>query len=79
MATIFTKIIKGEIPCYKIAENDKFFAFLDINPMTKGHTLVIPKLTEPEEDYIFKLEEETYNGLMSFAREVAIAPLRAPT
>jgi histidine triad (HIT) family protein len=73
MATIFTKIIKGEIPCYKIAENDKFFAFLDINPMTKGHTLVIPKLTEPEEDYIFKLEEETYNGLMSFAREVAIA------
>ncbi len=73
MATIFTKIIKGEIPCYKIAENDKFFAFLDINPMTKGHTLVIPKLTEPEEDYIFKLEEETYNGLMSFAREIAIA------
>ncbi|MBO7724617.1 MAG: HIT family protein [Paludibacteraceae bacterium] len=73
MATIFTKIIKGEIPCYKIAENDKFFAFLDINPMTKGHTLVIPKLTEPEEDYIFKLKEETYNGLMSFAREVAIA------
>ncbi|MBO5850448.1 MAG: HIT family protein [Paludibacteraceae bacterium] len=73
MATIFTKIIKGEIPCYKIAENDKFFAFLDINPMTKGHTLIIPKLAEPEEDYIFKLDEETYNGLMAFARKVAIA------
>ncbi len=73
MATIFTKIIKGEIPCYKIAENDKFFAFLDINPMTKGHTLVIPKLAEPEEDYIFKLDEETYNGLMAFTRKVAIA------
>ncbi|MBO5974610.1 MAG: HIT family protein [Paludibacteraceae bacterium] len=73
MATIFTKIIKGEIPCYKIAENDKFFAFLDINPITKGHTLVIPKLAELEEDYIFKLDEETYNGLMAFTRKVAIA------
>lgn len=73
MATIFTKIIRKEIPCYKIAENDKFFAFLDINPMTKGHTLVIPKLTEPEEDYIFGLDEETYNGLMVFARKVAMA------
>lgn len=73
MATIFTKIIRQEIPCYKIAENDKFFAFLDINPMTKGHTLVIPKLTEPEEDYIFGLDEETYNGLMAFARKVAMA------
>ncbi|HRZ96940.1 MAG TPA: HIT family protein [Paludibacter sp.] len=68
--TIFSKIIAGEIPCYKIAEDEKYFAFLDISPMTKGHTLVIPKI---EEDYIFKLEDETLSGLMVFAKKVAIA------
>ena len=57
MATIFTKIVNGEIPCYKVAEDEKFFAFLDINPVAKGHTLVIPKV---EDDYIFHLDEETY-------------------
>ena len=56
--TIFTRIIQGEIPSYKIAENDKFYAFLDINPLQKGHTLVVPKLAEPEADYIFDLEED---------------------
>ena len=71
MATIFTKIAKGEIPSYKVAENDEFYAFLDIAPMAKGHTLVIPKHTE--EDYIFNLEDETYAGLCAFARKVAQA------
>jgi len=70
MATIFTRIITGEIPCYKVAENDCYFAFLDINPMTKGHTLVIPKC---EEDYIFNLDDEMYAGLMLFAKKVAKA------
>jgi len=70
MATIFTRIITGEIPCYKVAENDRYFAFLDINPMTKGHTLVIPKC---EEDYIFNLDDEMYAGLMLFAKKVAKA------
>lgn len=70
MATIFTKIINGEIPCYKVAETDEFLAFLDINPNAKGHTLCIPK---KEVDKIFDLDEETYNGLMSFSRKVAIA------
>lgn len=70
MASIFTKIIKGEIPCYKIAETDQFFAFLDINPNSKGHTLCVPK---KEVDKIFDLDEETYNGLMSFSRYVAKA------
>ena len=70
MATIFTKIVDGEIPCYKIAEDERFFAFLDINPMTKGHTLVIPK---EEKDYIFDLDDVTYNGLMLFAKNVAHA------
>lgn len=70
MATIFTKIINGEIPCYKVAETDDFLAFLDINPNAKGHTLCIPK---KEVDKIFDLDEETYNGLMSFSRKVAIA------
>jgi Diadenosine tetraphosphate (Ap4A) hydrolase and other HIT family hydrolases len=70
MASIFSRIVTGEIPCYKIAENDRFFAFLDINPMTKGHTLVIPK---KEEDYIFNLDDETYQGLMIFAKDVAKA------
>jgi histidine triad (HIT) family protein len=70
MATIFTKIIKGEIPCYKIAENDKYFAFLDINPLKIGHTLVVPKI---ETDYIFDLGDEDLSGLMLFSKKVAIA------
>ena len=70
MATIFTKIINGEIPCYKIAEDENYFAFLDINPLTKGHTLVVPKI---EDDYIFNLDEKTYAGLMLFAMHVAHA------
>ena len=71
MATIFSRIVAGEIPCYKAAENDKFFAFLDIAPMAKGHTLVIPK--KVEDDYIFNLDENTYAGLCAFARKVAKA------
>ena len=71
MATIFTKIAKGEIPSYKVAENEDFYAFLDIAPMAKGHTLVIPK--HVEDDYIFNLDEKTYAGLCTFAREVAHA------
>ena len=69
--TIFTKIAKGEIPSYKVAENDRFYAFLDINPLAEGHTLVIPK--DVEDDYIFNLDEATYEGLWRFARKVAQA------
>ncbi len=69
MATIFTKIIEGEIPCYKIAENDKFLAFLDINPLVKGHTLVIPKV---EIDYIFDIEDTLLAEMMVFAKKVAL-------
>ena len=68
MATIFTRIIQGEIPCYKIAEDDRFFAFLDINPVSKGHTLVVPK---QETDYIFNLDDETIGQMMVFAKKVA--------
>ncbi|MBE6208882.1 MAG: HIT family protein [Rikenellaceae bacterium] len=68
MASIFTRIINGEIPCYKIAEDDNYFAFLDINPLAKGHTLVVPKI---EEDYIFDLSDETLAGMMVFAKKVA--------
>jgi len=68
--TIFSKIISGEIPCYKIAENERFFAFLDINPLSKGHTLVVPKL---EVDYIFNLEDELLSGMILFAKQVALA------
>ena len=71
MSTIFTKIAKGEIPSYKVAENDDFYAFLDIAPMAKGHTLVIPK--HVEDDYIFNLDSQTYMGLCAFARQVAQA------
>ena len=71
MATVFTKIANGEIPSYKVAENDDFYAFLDIAPMAAGHTLVIPK--HVEDDYIFHLDEKTYSGLWDFARKVAIA------
>lgn len=70
MASIFTKIINGEIPCYKIAENDDFLAFLDINPNAKGHTLVVPKR---EENKIFDLEKDEYNRLMDFSYRVAKA------
>lgn len=68
MATIFSKIIAGDIPSYKIAEDDRFFAFLDIRPMTKGHTLVVPK---QETDYIFDLDENTVSDMMVFAQKVA--------
>lgn len=68
--TIFSKIVAGEIPCYKIAEDENYFAFLDITPLSKGHTLVIPK---QENDYIFSLDDETYSELMLFAKRVAIA------
>ena len=71
MSTIFTKIANGDIPSYKVAENDDFYAFLDIAPMAEGHTLVIPK--KVEDDYIFNLDEETYMGLCAFARKVAQA------
>lgn len=71
MSTIFTKIAKGEIPSYKVAENEDYYAFLDIAPMAKGHTLVIPKHVET--DYIFDLDSETYMGLCAFARKVAQA------
>ncbi len=70
MASIFTKIINGEIPSYKIAEDENFFAFLDINPNAKGHTLCVPK---KEVDKIMDLDEETYMGLMAFARKVGKA------
>ncbi len=71
MATIFTKIANGEIPSYKCAENEDFYAFLDISPLAKGHTLVIPK--KVEDDYIFHLDAKTYEGLWAFARKVAVA------
>ncbi len=74
MASIFTKIINGEIPCYKIAENENFIAFLDVNPNAKGHTLVVPK---QEVNKLFDLDEKTYNNLMSFSRKVAIALKKA--
>ncbi len=68
--TIFTKIGKGDIPCYKIAEDDRFFAFLDISPLAKGHTLVITKL---QNDYIFDLEDKMLGDMMVFAKKVATA------
>ena len=71
MSTIFTKIAKGEIPSYKVAENEDYYAFLDINPIAEGHTLVIPK--HVEDDYIFNLDDKTYLGLCAFAKEVAKA------
>ncbi|MCR4848308.1 MAG: HIT family protein [Bacteroidales bacterium] len=70
MPTIFSRIIAGEIPCYKIAENDQFFAFLDINPLSKGHTLVVPK---HETDYIFNIDDEELGQMMVFAKKVAKA------
>ena len=70
MASIFSRIVAGEIPSWKVAEDDRFYAFLDINPLAEGHTLVIPK---QEVDYIFDLDEETYAGLWQFAARVAKA------
>lgn len=70
MASIFTKIINGDIPCYKIAEDENYFAFLDINPLNEGHTLVIPK---KEEDYLFDIEDQELGGLLIFAKKVAMA------
>ena len=71
MATIFTRIAQGEIPSYKVAESEDYYAFLDISPLAQGHTLVIPK--KVEDDYIFHLDEATYAGLWAFARKVAVA------
>ena len=71
MATIFTRIAKGEIPSYKCAESEDYYAFLDINPMVQGHTLVNPK--NVEDDYIFNLDDDTYAGLCAFAKKVAVA------
>jgi histidine triad (HIT) family protein len=70
MSSIFTKIINGEIPSYKIAENEDFYVFLDINPNAKGHTLVVPK---KEVNKLFDLDETLYNGLMSYSRKIALA------
>ena len=70
MASIFSRIVAGEIPWYKVAEDEKYFAFLDISPVAKGHTLVIPK---HEVDYIFDLDDEEYAGLTAFAKKVAAA------
>ena len=69
MATIFTRIVKGDIPSYRIAEDDRYYAFLDINPLKKGHTLVIPK---QETDYLFDLEDETLSGMILFAKKIAV-------
>ena len=69
MPSIFTRIVNGEIPCYKVAENDHFLAFLDIQPLAKGHTLVIPK---KETDYIFDIHDQAYQDLWIFAKEVAV-------
>ena len=70
MASIFSRIVAGEIPCYKIAENDKFFAFFDISPLVPGHTLVIPK---KEEDYIFDISDEDLAEMIVFAKKIAVA------
>ena len=72
--TIFSKIIAGDIPCYKIAEDDRYFAFLDISPLQKGHTLVVPK---HEVDYIFDLDDEELAGMQVFAKKVALAIRKA--
>jgi histidine triad (HIT) family protein len=74
MATIFTKIINGEIPCYKVAEDENYFAFLDINPLKAGHTLVVPKR---EVDYLFDLDDDQLSGLVLFSKKVASAIKKA--
>lgn len=76
MSTIFSKIINGEIPCYKIAENDRYFAFLDIKPMAKGHVLVVPK---EETDYIFDLKDADLSQLILFSKKIAVAIKKAIT
>jgi histidine triad (HIT) family protein len=70
MATIFTRIINGEIPCYKVAEDENYFAFLDINPLREGHTLVVPKI---ETDYVFDLDDKQLSGMILFSKKVATA------
>ncbi len=70
MPTLFSRIVAGEIPCYKVAEDEKYFAFLDINPLAAGHTLVIPKA---EGDYLFAMDDNAYTGLLLFAKKVAAA------
>lgn len=75
MASIFTRIINGEIPCYKVAEDKDYFAFLDINPLAEGHTLVVPK---KEVDYIFDLDDQTLAGMTVFAKKIA-AKIKAAT
>lgn len=74
MASLFTKIVKGEIPAWKVAEDENYLAFLDISPVAKGHTLVIPK---KEVDYLFDLDDETYTGLQLFAKKVALGLKKA--
>lgn len=74
MASIFTKIIRGEIPSYKVAENDKFYAFLDISPLQKGHTLVVPK---QEIDYFFDIEDDLMKDYICFAKKIAVAIKKA--
>ncbi len=76
MATVFSRIVKGEIPCYKIAEDERFFAFMDINPVAIGHTLVIPKR---EDDYIFNLDDDEIGAMMVFAKKIAKALEKAVT
>ena len=70
MATIFSKIIQGKIPSYKVAEDDRYYAFLDINPLTRGHTLVVPKV---EEDYLLDLDDDTYSGMWAFTKKLGQA------
>lgn len=72
--TIFSKIIKGDIPCYKVAENESFFAFLDINPLSKGHTLIVPK---EEIDYLFDIDDELLKNMILFSKQVARAIQKA--
>ncbi len=74
MPSIFTRIISGEIPCHKIAENERYFAFLDIMPLAPGHVLVVPKV---EVDYIFDLDEDLLSGILPFARHIAVAMEKA--
>lgn len=74
MASVFTKIVKGEIPSYKVAEDDRFYAFLDINPLKEGHTLVIPK---QETDYIFDIDDKQYQDLFLFAKKVSKAIMKS--
>jgi histidine triad (HIT) family protein len=74
MATIFTRIINGEIPCYKVAEDENYFAFLDINPLKAGHTLIVPKI---ETDYVFDLDDDQLAGLFIFSKKVSIAIKKA--